>query len=314
MNRSLVVVFVLSGLGAVPWRAPAQTFRVYSEFQRIDPFGKVVPQDRAKDPGVRPREILSPAVARNAYASFQLAVTTTPGTQFTLYVGQNPENSFRVSMYKARFVRAAGSWIPDRLEPVTLPHTAGPPDGAQAIPGQTTTVFWMDVWVARGTKVGRIKLEPQIWSRGHWVIYPMEVRVLGVVVNSPPPGSSPLTGVGLAADATARGPLHCYLCGCDSPAPAAPPSARRLIRRNALQDVALARSAEKTHGKAAVSGMILEKLGVSDGAAWCASPVYPEDRGSEWYLRVRDALYRMASEPAPMPQAITVFPNGRMVN
>lgn len=83
--------------------APAQTIRVYSEFQRIDPFGKVVAADAGA--AVQPREILSPAVVRNAFASFHVAVTAPVGTEFTLYEGQNPEGSFRVSVYKEVFAR-----------------------------------------------------------------------------------------------------------------------------------------------------------------------------------------------------------------
>ena len=49
----------------------AQSLRVVSEFQRFDPFGNVVPVDHTGEP----REILSPALARNAFASFHVIVT-----------------------------------------------------------------------------------------------------------------------------------------------------------------------------------------------------------------------------------------------
>ena len=55
--------------------AAAQTVTVYSEFTRIDPFGDVV---RA-DPGAKPpREILSPAIPRNAVSSFHIVVEGSP--------------------------------------------------------------------------------------------------------------------------------------------------------------------------------------------------------------------------------------------
>ena len=49
----------------------AQTVEIYSEFQRPDPFGGIVEPDRAW----KPREILSPAVSRNGFASFHIAVS-----------------------------------------------------------------------------------------------------------------------------------------------------------------------------------------------------------------------------------------------
>src|ERR1039458_368408 len=49
----------------------AQSLQIYSEFQRIDPYGRIVPVDRSE----YPREILSPELARNAPASFHVAGT-----------------------------------------------------------------------------------------------------------------------------------------------------------------------------------------------------------------------------------------------
>jgi len=37
-----------------------------------------------------PREILSPAIARNAFASFQVVVQVAKGARYTLHIGQNP--------------------------------------------------------------------------------------------------------------------------------------------------------------------------------------------------------------------------------
>ena len=47
---------------------------IYSEFQRVDPFGRIISNDRAQ----RPREILSPAIPRNGFASFHIVVTAPP--------------------------------------------------------------------------------------------------------------------------------------------------------------------------------------------------------------------------------------------
>src|ERR1017187_5385935 len=56
--------------------AAAQTVTVYSEFTRVDPFGQVVRADRGAN---EPREILSPAIARNALSSFHVVVEGRPG-------------------------------------------------------------------------------------------------------------------------------------------------------------------------------------------------------------------------------------------
>jgi hypothetical protein len=101
-------LLALAALGA---GASAQSLRVYSEFQRIDPFGAVVAVDRAE----RPREILSPALARNAHATFQAVISVPSGSQYSLYVAQNPEDAVRVTAYLPTFVKRGETWIPDGL-------------------------------------------------------------------------------------------------------------------------------------------------------------------------------------------------------
>src|SRR5438445_5135906 len=95
----------------------AQSLQVYSEFAKIDASGKVVTPEH-------PREILSPAIARNAFTSFQVVVQVPKGTRFILYIGQNPEDAVRVTLY-----RESG----ERLDPVNQPYEA---EGAQ--------LLWMD--------------------------------------------------------------------------------------------------------------------------------------------------------------------------
>src|SRR5579859_2115772 len=63
-----------------------QDIRIYSEFQRIDPFGDVVPFDR----GTPPREILSPAIARDGHLSVHVVVTAPANTNYFLYAAANP--------------------------------------------------------------------------------------------------------------------------------------------------------------------------------------------------------------------------------
>ncbi len=133
----------------------AQSVRVYSEFAAIDAKGEVTSP-------AQPREILSPAIVRNGFTSFQIVVQVDADTSYWLYVGQNPEDAVRVTVY-----RESG----DKLEPVALPYE-----------GKSTQVFWMDLWADRDAPVRRIKVEPQLNIGQDWVQYPMEVRVMDAVV------------------------------------------------------------------------------------------------------------------------------------
>src|ERR1700687_4315313 len=127
-----------------------QSIQVYSEFAQLNDAGEVVAPEN-------PREILSPAVARNAFSSFQLAIQVPRGVKFLVYVGQNPDNAARVSVYR----RDGG-----KLVPVVVPYE-----------GVSSQVLWMDLWVAGDAPVRRVKTEPQIGIGGDWLTYPMEVRV-----------------------------------------------------------------------------------------------------------------------------------------
>ena len=137
----------------------AQSLRVYSEFAQINSKGEVTAP-------AQPREILSPALVRNGFTSFQIVVQVEPGTQYFLHVGQNPEDAVRVTLY-----RESG----ERLEPVTLP-----------VEGKSAQVFWMDLWADRAAPVQRIKVEPQLNIGVDWVEYPMEARVMDAVVPEIP--------------------------------------------------------------------------------------------------------------------------------
>jgi hypothetical protein len=208
--------------------------RVYSEFAKIDTTGKVTAP-------AEPREILSPAIARNAFSSFQVVVDVPKGTPYQLYVAQNPDNAVEVTLYRENG---------DTLERVEQP-----------VSGNSTQVFWMDLWTARDAPVARIKVEPQLHVNNDWVIYPMEARVVNATV---PDGKRAQQG------------MRSYICGDTEEAP--PPGTVSILNmrsRNAQQDVALAAMAPKEE---------LQKL-------FGACDARPSD--PEWYLRIRDYLLRL---------------------
>jgi hypothetical protein len=277
-------------------QAQLPTIRIYSEFQRIDPFGQVVPMDRPRREGVSPREILSPGVARNAHASYRAAVTLPPGVPYRLYVGQNPEGFLGVTMYKEVHALRGAQWVPDQLQQVSFPYEGSLPDVGKPIPGQTTVTFLMDVWVKFDTEARRTRLELQLFAGGRWIIYPLEVRILPAIVPPHEISGASLAGINEASDMTARAAWKGYLCGqAGTRAGAlAPATIRGLILRNVSQDIALARSLEKKPGDR-ILPEILKLAGAGEAANWCAAPVFPADLGPEWYLRLRDALNRMVN-------------------
>jgi len=184
----------------------AQTVQVYSEFAQINDAGEVLAPEN-------PREILSPAVARNAFSSFQIAIQVAKGTKFLVYMGQNPDDAAKVTLYRRR----AG-----KLEPVELPYSS---DSSQ--------VLWMDLWVDANAPVRRVKIEPQVGIDSDWVTYPMEVRVMDPVVPGSP---SPAPEVASPFEV-----MRAFLCGRKVPPVANPiPVGADLLFRNAQQDMALA--------------------------------------------------------------------------
>jgi hypothetical protein len=269
--------------------ALGQSLRVSSEFQRFDPFGQLVPQDR----GAPSREILSPAVARNAWSSFRIMVQLDRPGSFILDIGQNPDNTFRCTLYREQFVQVDGRWIPDGLTAVSIPFHGAVPDDP-TIPGQKMVSFWLDVWTPAETPVDRIKLEPQLYihAQKRWEVYPMEVRVTSAKVPGLDWKPGPLPPVTASADRAAWPELQQRLCGRPKPpTPAAGElTARQLVQRNAAQDLLLLTPASFSPLKTTFEAVAGRSLG-----SWCSRPGTPAI-GPEWYLKLRDFLLRFGVE------------------
>jgi hypothetical protein len=255
----------------------AQSISVYSEFTRVDPFGAVVKADRGADP----REILSPALPRNAVTGFHIVLRARPGTEYTLHVGENPEKATLVQLYIERYSRVGDEWIPDRLEPVALPY-----QGVLATPGitlQSAQSFWMDVRVDSKAPVSRIKIEPEVSLPTGWIYYPMEARI----VDTAAPVIASKFGVTTAAlnspsDMTARSVMKQKLCGFTENSPAnSALYVRDFIARDVAQDMAMA--------SAVPLDVLWQFTGAQDRAEWCRTAL-PHSKGPEWYLRVRDRI------------------------
>ena len=262
---------------AATFAAGAQTIQVYSPFTRIDPFGAIVPADRGTNP---PREILSPALPRNATTGFHLVVEGEPGTEFVLYVGQNPDNAAAVRVYREKYVKAGQTWIPDALEPVELPFRGR--IATDGIPGQTAQAFWLDLRISRDAEVQRVKIEPQISVGTRWIRYPMEARIVVTAAPAGPMAVVPAAALTTPADYTARRSIKQKLCGISEKfSSGSPLTIRDFIARDAAQDVAMA--------SVVPVDTLWEAVGANERTSWCKGE-QPHPDGPEWYLRVRDRI------------------------
>lgn len=289
----MLVFLLLSAALLSPAFAGPLEVRVYSELRRIGPDGAPVEPDSLG----RPREILSPALPRQAFTSFRVVVSAPAGKNFTLFLGENPENILQTTVYKEAWKKAGKSWIPDALHKVTMPYTGKIPDATVGPEQQSVQSFWLDVYTPSQSPIRRVRLEVQLNSGDDWIIYPMEVRVESLVSPKPDVISPALSDVRLPASETAFQHLQTYLCGAKQRHGASPPNGRLLIFRNAQQDVLWARMIEKVKGREATVAGIVSLLGAPDAKTWCEQrlePRLPYDPESYW--KVRNWLMKNAAQ------------------
>ena len=123
----------------------------------------------ANGPG---REILSPALPRNATTKFHLTIAAPALTEFKLWIGQNPEGALDIEVLRDGRAMA-------------LPYTSVVP------PGESALTLEMRIRVPGDAPVRRMKVEPEAWIDERWINYPMEVRIVKATVpGGPPPARS----------------------------------------------------------------------------------------------------------------------------
>lgn len=243
MKRGLALFAVLALASAA---AAGQTLSVYSEFARIDPQGNAVAPET-------PREILSPALLRNGFTTFQIVVQVPQGTPYVLRVGQNPDKAAKVTIYRG---------TPEHLVAA-----------AEPLNGQSTETFWMDVWIDKSDPVRRIKVEPEVEVNGEWVLYPMEMRVRENIVPDLAKTGEP------AAPGAPFEVLQAYVCARKQPPPHASEitSAGSIHLRNVRQDVAMASQ--------------LSASGLDELRKWMGGCTARSSANPEAYLHVRDYFF-----------------------
>ncbi|MDZ4802887.1 MAG: hypothetical protein SGI92_32405 [Bryobacteraceae bacterium] len=263
---------------------PAQRVLLYSPLTRIDPFGEVVKADRGT---AEPRDILSPGVPRNGNTPLRIVVEMDKPETYWLEIGQNPADSLGVKLWKEVFVETPAGWIPDTLEEVSHPYRGFVSDFK--LPGQKIVSFWLELTVPKNADVDRMKVEPQMYvdSLKDWIIYPMEVRIHPPQLPDAKPSGvgGPLPALTAPADAA----LHSVLCGnTQKTVRSGQLTNRERLRDYASQDLTLLKN------RAELEPLFLKVAGATDLTPWCTSPK-TLSVGPEWYLRLRDAIYRAAS-------------------
>lgn len=266
----------------------AQDIRIYSEFERFDPFGNPVAADR----DMAPREILSPAMARNGHLTVHVVVTAPADTNYFLYTSTNPPNILQTRLYREYFTRCGDGYCPDWLAEQHTPAFGVIPESMRnmadpALDRQTTRCYLLDIHATADTPPRRVRVEALL-KVGTWLVAPMEVRIVAPTL----PGEKPslfredIAPVDAPSSATARIQLARHLAGSPPEWPVQMLRVRDFIQRNAAEDMLLSRSLE------ARDGPIFPELNL---LSWwpLAWPGYgPQRLGAEWYLKVRDFLYR----------------------
>ena len=214
-----------------------------------------------------------------------------PKETYLLYVVPNPVNACRVALYKEHFVEDRPGWIPDTLMEVTrLPDFGVMPDPDDNIEGQNTRLYLLDLWIPPNADVARFRAGSAIEGgrldrradggaglagaiprhrRGGWRNSHLACRGTG----------GGLPGHGGRAEYVSGSPLRVGL---------RPTTLRGIIRRNAVQDMALAASLDPAiAGPDAVERRVIDLF-------WNNFRFVPHVFGAEWYLRVRDFLYNQS--------------------
>lgn len=295
--RLIPLLYAVMALAGASNLARAQEIHLYSEFERFDPYGVPVASDRDS----APREILSPAMARNGHLSLHVVITAPAGTNYLLYTGSNPPGILHLKLYR-EYYSPCGSddYCPDWLTEQNTPAFGVIPEYRQdtarpAMDKQTTRCYLLDIWAPPGTPPRRVRVEALL-KTGTWQVAPLEVRIMAPIVPDPPGTQAfaeNIAPLDEPSSATAQIQLLRYLTGLPIQLPLQTLRVRDIIQRNAAEDMLLARSLRARSLEAGgnpgghPAQMPFPELNL---ISWW--PFVNPGPGAEWYLKVRDFLYR----------------------
>jgi hypothetical protein len=273
-------LLLLLGITAI---CRAQEIRIYSEFERFDPFGNPVAADR----DLVPREILSPAMARNGHLSVHVVITAPAGTNYFLYTASNPPDILQLKLYREHFVPCGAGYCPDWLTPLNSPSFGAIPESIVDLPQQTSRSYLLDIRAPPDTPPRRVRVEALL-KVGTWLVAPMEVRIVAPTIpNSPSIEIENLAPIEASSSATAQLQLLRYLSGLPPQTPGRLLTVRDIIQRNAAEDMLLAHSLAAAKSPTRPSILVFPEMNLMAQSPF----VYP-GQGAEWYLRIRDFLLR----------------------
>lgn len=285
MHQRLIVLACCTAAAAC-----AQDIQIYSEFERFNPFGNPVAADR----DMAPREILSPAMARNGHLSVHVVVTAPPHTNYFLYASTNPPDILQVKIYREFFTRCGEDYCPDWLAEQSLPAFGVIPEPGNnadepTLNERNTRCYLLDIRATPDTPPRRVRVEALL-KVGTWYVAPMEVRIVAPTVSREADAQrifrEDIAPIDAPSSETAQKQLQRYLDGLPPEFPVQLLRVRDFIQRNAAEDMVLARSL------GAGSRQFFPEINL---LSWLPF-VYPRfgagGLGAEWYLKIRDFLYR----------------------
>jgi hypothetical protein len=275
MRAAALVLVALAGRA---WGAHPD-LRWYSEFRRVGPDGRVLAQDSEGSP----REVLSPAAPRNGYSTFRLVVRAPAGRAYYLHFGANPETIVQHKVYRE-------GPEPDRLTEVALPAGGSMAEGR-------ADAYLVDIFVPAHSGVRRVRVEAQLNVGDDWIIAPLELRLQQASIPAVAKGAGSMAAVEANVADTAYSVLRGFVCGRTEPFRHGAPGVREFVRRNAVQDIALAAALEARPSGRQVRATLAAAISAEEPARMCAQPAGaagPYD--PEAYLKVRQYLYRLAGE------------------
>jgi hypothetical protein len=219
-------------------------------------------------------------MARNGHLSVHVVITAPAGTNYFLYTASNPPDILQLRLYREHFVPCGEGYCPDWLTPQNSPSFGAIPESLSALPQQTSRSYLLDIWAPPNTPPRRVRVEALL-KVGTWLVAPMEVRIVAPVVpNLPTIEIENLAPVEAPSSTTAQIQLLRYLSGQPPEVPGKNLNIRDIIQRNAAEDMLLARAL----GRPGIAFPEINLMSLHPFA-------YPE-LGAEWYLRIRDFLYR----------------------
>lgn len=166
-----------------------QELRHFSEFQRPDPFGKVLAVDR-QEPSPVQNQGKSPSIvtlvgARAGYISFQIAVLLPKEGAYSLGCDfEDAGGKIQIDLFKAWFHRLKenGEYVPDALIPVSNPFQGILPDPENRIQGQIAQAFWVDLYLPAEAKPGRYQGKAFLRSGRKQQDLKIQITVLDAII------------------------------------------------------------------------------------------------------------------------------------